>query len=105
MVEPPGVGERGVDVHPSPPLQVAPPYGSKVRAEGTPWCIHVAEGLNSVKTGSKWAQFTCFCTPSGPGSFLDKCVFDPFLVPKRPILMAFWDFPWAKMCHCGLKMG
>ena len=34
--------------------------------------------LNSVKTGSKWAPFTCLCTPNGPGSLLEKCVFDPF---------------------------
>ena len=24
------------------------------------------KGLNSVRTGSKWAHFTCLCTPNGP---------------------------------------
>ena len=37
------------------------------------------KGLNSVKTGSKWAHFTCFCTPSGLASLLEKRAFDPFL--------------------------
>ena len=36
------------------------------------------QGLNSVKKGSKWAQNTCLCTPNGPGSLLEKRVFDPF---------------------------
>ena len=36
------------------------------------------KGLNSVKTGSKWAHFTCLCTPNGLGSLLQKHVFDPF---------------------------
>ena len=31
--------------------------------------------------------------------------FDPFLVPKRPIFKAFWDFPWAKTQHHRLKTG
>ena len=30
--------------------------------------------------------------------------FDPLLVPKRPIFKAFWDFPWPKTRHLGLKM-
>ena len=29
----------------------------------------------------------------------------PFLVANRPIFKAFWDFPWAKTRHQGLKMG
>ena len=36
-------------------------------------------GLNPFKTGSKWAQNSCFCTPNGPGSLLEKRIFDPFL--------------------------
>ena len=40
--------------------------------------------------------------------FLEKRVFDPIfdplLVPKRPIFKAFWDFPWPKTRHHGLKM-
>ena len=37
------------------------------------------KGLNSVKTGSKLAEITCLSIPNGPGSFLEKRVFDPFL--------------------------
>ena len=37
------------------------------------------KGLNSVKTGSKWAQNTCLSIPNGPGSLLEKLVFDTFL--------------------------
>ena len=29
--------------------------------------------------------------------------FDPFLVLKRPIFKAFWDFAWSKTRHNGLK--
>ena len=29
-------------------------------------------------TGSKWAKTTVLSIPSGPGSVLEKCVFDPF---------------------------
>ena len=36
------------------------------------------KGLNSVKTGSKWALNTCLCTPNGPWSLLEKGGFDPF---------------------------
>ena len=37
------------------------------------------KGLNSVKTGSKRAKNTCLSIPNGPGSLLEKRVFDPFL--------------------------
>ena len=37
------------------------------------------KGLNSVKTGSKWAHCSCLCTPNRLGSFLEKCGFYPFL--------------------------
>ena len=37
------------------------------------------KGLNSVKTGSKWAKNTCLSIPNGPGSLLEKRLFDPFL--------------------------
>ena len=66
------------------------------------------KGLNSIKTRSKWAQKFCLSIPNGLGSLLEKPhfspIFDPFLVPKRPIFKAFWDFPWPKTRHHGLKM-
>ena len=36
------------------------------------------KGLKSIKTGSKWAQNNCSCTPNGPQSLLEKRAFDPF---------------------------
>ena len=36
------------------------------------------KGLNLVKTGSKRAKNTCLSIPNGPGSLLEKRVFDPF---------------------------
>ena len=32
-------------------------------------------------------------------------IFDPFFVPKRPLFKAYWDFPWPKTRHHGLKTG
>ena len=67
------------------------------------------KGLNSVKTGSKQAHFTCLCIPNGLGSLWKERIFDPIfhpiLLPKRPLFKAFWDFPWAKTRHHALKMG
>ena len=37
------------------------------------------KGLNSVKTGWKRAKNTFLSIPNGPGSLLEKRVFDPFL--------------------------
>ena len=48
--------------------------------------LGILEGPKWLKTSSKWAHFTCLCTPNGRGSFLEKHVFDPvfdpFVVPK-----------------------
>ena len=56
------------------------------------------KGLNLVKTGSKWAKNTCFCTPNAPGSLLEKRVFDPFLTD-------FWsqNSPFSR--HLGIFHG
>ena len=32
-------------------------------------------------------------------------IFDALLVLKRPVFKAFWDFPWPKTRHHGLKTG
>ena len=37
------------------------------------------EGLNSIKTGSKWAKNTCLCIPNGPRPLLEKHIVDPSL--------------------------
>ena len=46
----------------------------------------------------KWLKITF-------GKKLFSPIFDPFLVPKRPVFKAFQDFPWAKTRHDGVKMG
>ena len=65
----------------------------------------IFHGPMSLTTGSKLAKITCLSIPHGPGPLLERCIFDPFLVPKRPIFKAFWDFPWANEPHHGLKIG
>ena len=71
--------------------------------------LGILDGPKCFKMGSKWANFTCLCTPKGQGSLLEKHFFDPFLThlgpQKRPIFQAFWDFPKAKKRHHGLKTG
>ena len=56
------------------------------------------KGLNSVKTGSKWAKTTCFSIPNGPGSLLEKRVFDPFLTH-------FWSQNGPFSRHFGIFYG
>ena len=53
------------------------------------------KGLNSVKTGSKWAKNTCLSIPNGPGSFLEKRGFDPFLT-------LFWSQNGPFPTHFGI---
>ena len=56
------------------------------------------EGPKCPETGSKWAGFTCLCTPNEPRSLLEKCVFDPFLTH-------FWpqNCPFSR--HSGIFQG
>ena len=51
------------------------------------------------------AHLTCLGAPNGLGSFLEKHIFDPVLVAKHPIFVAFCDFGGAKMACNGLKSG
>ena len=54
--------------------------------------------LHRVKTGLKWAHFTCLCTPKSPRSLVEKHVFDPFLTH-------YWspNGPFSK--HFGISKG
>ena len=56
------------------------------------------KGLNSVKTGSKWAKNTCLSIPNGPSSLLEKHVFDPFLT-------LFWSQHHPFSRHFGIFHG
>ena len=139
---------------------MTPPHGSKVRAKGTKWSIHVLEGAklgqkraqNGLKTlvipngpgsllekrifdlflthfcsqngpfkrhfgifnepkpvtmGSKWAKTTCLSIPNGPGSFLEKHVFYPFLThcwsQNCPFSRHFGIFHGPKRATTGSK--
>ena len=53
-------------------------------------------GQNHLFEHPKWSWITF-------GKKLFSPIFDPFLVPKRPVFKAFWDFPWPKMRHHKLK--
>ena len=53
------------------------------------------KGLNSVTTGSKRAKNTCLSIPNGPGSLLEKRIFDPFLTD-------FWSQNGAFSRHFGI---
>ena len=50
-------------------------------SQNDPFSRHfgIFHGPNRVTTGSKQAQNTCLSIPNGPGSILEKRVFDPFL--------------------------
>ena len=65
------------------------------------------KGLNSVKTGSKRAKNTCLSIPNGPGSFLGKRVFDPFVTnfwsQNGPFSRHFGIFHGPKRATTGSK--
>ena len=48
--------------------------------------------------GSKWAKNTCWCIPNGPGSLLQKKVFDPFSTH-------FWSQNGPFSRHFGIFLG
>ena len=65
------------------------------------------KGLNSFKTGSKRAKNTCLSIPNGPGSLLEKHVFDPFLThcwtQNGPFSRHFGIFHGPKRATTGSK--
>ena len=64
-------------------------------------------GLKTIKTGSKWVQNTCSCTPNGPGSLLEKHIFDPlfthFCSQNGPFSRHFGIFHGPKRVPMGSK--
>ena len=90
-MEPPRVGERGVDwriyiyiyissnLHPSPNSRWLHHTALRCVRRAQSGAYMWWKGLNSVKTRSKRAKNTCLSIPNGPGSFLEKRLFDPFL--------------------------
>ena len=65
------------------------------------------KGLNSIKMGSKWAKNTYLSIPNGPGSLLEKRVFDPFLThcwsQNGPFSRHFAIFHGPKRAPTGSK--
>ena len=65
------------------------------------------KGLDSVKIGSKRAKNTCLTIPNGPGSLLEKRVFDPFLThfwsQNGPFSRHFGIFHGPKLVATGSK--
>ena len=55
-------------------------------------------GQKNLSGHPKWAKITFRKTRFSP-------IFEPFLVPKRPIFKAFLYVPWPKTRHHGLKTG
>ena len=78
-------------------------YGRRAQSGAYMW----RKGLNSVKTGSKWAKNTCLSIPNGLGSLLEKRVFDPFLTrfwsENGPLSMHFGMFHEPKPVATGSK--
>ena len=70
------------------------------RSEDFPWAKTRHHGLkmgqNHLFEHPEWSWITFGKTRFSP-------IFDPFLVPKRPVFKEFWDFPWPKTRHHGLK--
>ena len=70
--------------------------------------IAIFHGPKCITTGSKWAKNTCLCIQNGPGSLLEKRVFDPFLThcwsQNGPFSRHFGIFDWPKTRHHGLQM-
>ena len=109
-MEPPRVGERGVhwriyiyiyissNLHPSPNSRwlhhTALRYVRRAQRGAYMWW----KGVNLVKTGSKCAKNTCLSIPNGPGSRLEKPVFDPFLTH-------FWSQNGPFPRHLGIFQG
>ena len=59
-------------------------------------------------TGLKRGSFHLFVHPKRSRVIFEKThflpMFDPFLVPKRPIFKAFWDFRRVQTGYHALKM-
>ena len=64
---------------------------------------------NASPRAQNGLKATCLSIPKWSKIIFGKMrfcpIFDPFLVPKGPLFKAFWDFPWAKTRHHGLKVG
>ena len=67
----------------------------------------IFHGPKRITSGSKWAKNTCLSIPNGPGSLLEKHVFDPFFThfwsQKGPFSRHFGILLWPKRVTTGSK--
>ena len=65
------------------------------------------EGPKLLNMGSKWAHFTCLCTPNTPKRSLKKHILDPFLTnlwsQNDPFSKHFVTLEWPKWLAMGSK--
>ena len=94
------------------PLRKSPFVRMSIKPQCTVnvWQCWGSEDFPCAKTrhhGLKMGQNHLFEHPEWSWITFEKMRFspicDPFLVPKRPVFKKFWDFPWPKTRHHGLK--
>ena len=83
-----------------PEKRVFDPFLTHSWSQNSPISRHfgILHGPKRVTTGSKWAKTTCLSIPNGPGSLLEKRVFDPFLTH-------FWSQNGPFSRHFGIFRG
>ena len=85
------------------------PFLTHFWSQNGPFSRHfgIFHGPKHITTGSKWAKNICLSIPNGPGSLLEKCVFDPFsthfLSHNGPFSRHFGIFHGPKRATTGSK--
>ena len=85
------------------------PFLTHFSSQNGPFSSHfgIFQGPKPVATGSKWAKTTCLSIINGPGSFLKKRIFDPFLTyfwsENGPFSRHFGIFHGPKRATTGSK--
>ena len=89
--------------------RVFDPFLTHFLSQNGPFSRHfgILHEPKPVATGSKWAKTTCLSIINGPGSFLEKHVFDPFLThcwsQNGPFSRHFGIFHGPKRATTGSK--
>ena len=89
--------------------RVFDPFWTHLWSQNGPFSRHfgIFHGPKPVATGSKWAKTTCLSIINGPGSFLEKRVFDLFLThcwsQNGPFSRHFGIFHGPKRTTTGSK--
>ena len=89
--------------------RVFDPFLTHIWSQNGPFSRHfgIFHEPKPIATGSKWAKTTCLSIINGPGSFLEKRVFDPFLTHRwsqnGPLSRHFGIFHGPKRATTGSK--